>query len=843
MPDTGFILQSSYRIERRRPVVQLWGRLDDGRTFLVRDTREVPHFWIPAADLDTARRLGARVASEAECPPKLDFDRQPVARVDVDVPSEVPPLRDRLVAAGVRCFEADVRFALRPLIDRGVRTRLTIDGAARPPQSDERVEVVFDDPALGPAPRRAARETPLTVLAIDIETDPKAERLLAVSLHGCGHSEVLLLTPRGYACPESATPARDERELLALFGERVRRLDPDVITGWNVIDFDLAVLARMATRAGLDLALGRAPGEIRVRPARGFWDRASASLPGRAVLDGIALLKASFVRMESYALDAVARSVLGEGKLIGGSHRADEILRLFEEDRSRLVAYNLTDSRLVIDILAKLELLELSFERSLLTGLPLDRVGASIAAFDFLYLSELARRGVVAPTTAPARPMGERSAPRRDDEGDGEVELLPLGDGAGAAAEPASRARVTALVSEPAESDDGDDGETEMMLGGHVLEPRPGLYELVAVFDFKSLYPSLMRTFQIDPLGFVPRAGAASQVDDPIVAPNGARFRREPGILPSIIDELFPARERAKAERRPLESQAIKILMNSFYGVLGTSACRFFNPDVANAITSFGRELLLWTKARVEELGHDVLYGDTDSLFVRIVRRDEARLDIAVAPERSEALRARMNDDLAAFVRGRWRVEPKLEIELDTIYRKLLLLPLRHGTGGARKRYAGLVGEGAASEVVFTGMEAVRSDWTDLAKRVQRGLYERLFAGETVESFLRATVDELRAGRLDAELVYRKMLRKDAARYTKTTPPHVAAARAIGASPGTAIAYVMTRNGAEPIERRRATLDYEHYVERQIRPVAEPVLAVLGVDFDRAVGAQLELFG
>ena len=148
--------------------------------------------------------------------------------------------------------------------------------------------------------------------------------------------------------------------------------------------------------------------------------------------------------------------------------------------------------------------------------------------------------------------------------------------------------------------------------GGHVLEPRQGLHRNVLVFDFQSLYPSVMRTFNIDPLGHI----AAGDDTDPIVAPNGAPFSRTPAILPALLDELIPRRERAKQAGDAIESQAIKILMNSFYGVLGTSACRFADPALANAITAFGREILLWTKRRFEELGYDVLYGDTDSLFV-----------------------------------------------------------------------------------------------------------------------------------------------------------------------------------------------------------------------------------
>jgi DNA polymerase-2 len=219
--------------------------------------------------------------------------------------------------------------------------------------------------------------------------------------------------------------------------------------------------------------------------------------------------------------------------------------------------------------------------------------------------------------------------------------------------------------------------------------------------------------------------------------------------------------------------------------------------------------------------------------------------DDALAARRAgEHLVTTLNLELALFVKERWRVESRLELEFDTLYLRLILPRMRHGTGGARKRYAGLVEERGERSVVFTGMEVVRRDATEIAKRVQREIYERVFEDRPVEEYLRAIVSDLRAGRLDDLLVYRKALRKDLADYTATTPPHVAAARKMAAAPGRRIAYVMTVNGPEPAEERRSKLDHEHYVQKQVRPVAEPVLDLLEIDFNRAVGdsSQLSLF-
>jgi DNA polymerase-2 len=518
--------------------------------------------------------------------------------------------------------------------------------------------------------------------------------------------------------PDRAMGVKTEREALEAFCQAVARFDPDVLTGWNVIDFDLSVLARIAARVRHPLSLGRGPGNLRLRPAEGYFGSGQASLPGRLVLDGMDLVRGAFLRFDDMSLDAVSRDVLGEGKALEGevSDRAGEIMARYRSDLKGFAFYARTDARLVLDVVERLKLVDLAMVRSQLTGMTPDRVAASIASFDFLYLSELGKRGVVAPSVG------------------------------------SSDSRVHAAQA-----------------GGHVFEPVTGVHENVWVFDFKSLYPSLMRTFNIDPFGYV-----GPDVEDPdcIRLVNGAGFRRERAILPGMLDSLFPRREAAKAAGDGVASQAIKILMNSFYGVLGTPACRFHNPDIANAITGQGRHFLQWTRDWFEGQGFPVLYGDTDSVFVGSGTSD---------PDEAAAAGRRLADEMTAavadYIRSTWNVESRMELEFEKLYVKLFLPSVRHGAGGARKRYAGLKAGDPPEKVEFVGMEVVRRDWTELAKDVQRELYVRLFSGEKVDA--------------------------------SEEPP-----------------------------------DREHYVEKQVRPVAEPVLAALGLDFARVIGddRQMGLF-
>jgi len=780
MDSRGFITQATYRVVtdpggRRRPVVHVYGRLEDGTSFLVRDDRQRPHFYIRAADLDRARSIGAPAASPTT---KRTFDDAPVCRIEVEVPGDVPPVRDRLHAAGIDTFEADVRFAVRYLIERGIKAGCAIQGEA---SEGKAVTWVFDNPTLRPEDVRIDPR----MLSFDIETDVKGERLLAISIYGPDIDDVLIVDGSDRVMPEKALRCESEFAALTAFCERVRICDPDVLTGWNIVDFDLTVLARIASRVRHPFDLGRDAGPIRLRKAEGYFGSGQASIPGRLVLDGIDLLRGAFVRMDDYSLDAVARQVLGEGKAVKGEvrDRIGEILHNYREDLPAFALYARTDARLAYDIVRKLNLVPLAFARSRLTGMTPDRVAASIASFDFLYLSELEPLGIVAPSV------------RGDD------------------------SRVHAAQQ-----------------GGHVLEPVAGLHSNVWVFDFRSLYPSVIRTFNIDPVSYVESpAPAADLIETP-----GGTFRREPAILPRLLDELFPRREAARKAGDDVASHAIKILMNSFYGVLGTPACRFYNPALANSITGTGREILLWSKGWFETAGFVVLYGDTDSLFVQTTT-----VDPETASDQGRQIATALNADLGRYVEERWRVRSRLELKFEKLYLKLFLPHARHSTRGASKRYAGLKYGNGDGRVEFIGMEVVRRDWTALAKEVQRELYGRLFTDQPVDVYLADVVKRVRGGQLDDALVYRKNLRKDTEEYTATTPPHVAAARKSTQASGRLISYVMTLAGPEPLDEIRNPLDREHYVTKQVKPVAEPVLATLGLDFERVIGdvRQLDLLG
>jgi DNA polymerase-2 len=300
-----------------------------------------------------------------------------------------------------------------------------------------------------------------------------------------------------------------EKSLLASFINDLLRIDPDVLTGWNFLDFDFPRLAERCEYFRLPFEIGRSlePAKFfprRENPGGGWWGRGSAAalVPGRQVLDALRIVRAgtwggagnlrsswSDDVSTGFTLDAVAQTVLGEGKLVGsfGPEKIAELDRLYAGNRTLFGDYCRRDAELVLRILAKTGLFRLTLERASLTGVSLDKAWTSVASFERIYGIELRRKGLAPP------PFVKREV-------------------SGAA-------------------------------GGTILEPEPGLFSNVAVFDFRSLYPTIMRTFNIDPLSH-----ARASPPDPsgnIVAPNGAVFSRNPGLLPALIAAYFTARRAA----------------------------------------------------------------------------------------------------------------------------------------------------------------------------------------------------------------------------------------------------------------------------------------------------------
>lgn len=714
------------------------------------------------------------------------FRNQPVTALYFRSQRIARDAQQRLDKAGFSFWEADIRPPERYLMERFVTAAALLEFTAS-------ADPLSTQPQLNPRITPIEYRPQLRVVSLDIETSMDAEHLYSIAVWG-EEEQCVFMVGEGIA-REGLMYCDDARECLLNCFAWLNRYDPDIFIGWNLVQFDLWVLETLCQKVDIALQLGRSGQNIHWRQEEGDSGRRYITIPGRIALDGIELLKAANYRFDSYSLQNIAETLLGEGKFLQGGQRGDDITHLFLTDKPALAAYNLRDCELVWKIFADKKLLQFALERSQLTGLLLDRIGGSVAAFEYLYLPRLHRRGYVAPNL-------------------GELE--------------------SDIISP----------------GGYVMDSHPGIYDNVLVLDFKSLYPSIIRTFLIDPCAFWLARHQRLPAEKMVAGFNEACFAREGHILPQVIEYLSTARDKAKSEKNAPLSHAIKIIMNSFYGVLGSTGCRFFDPRVSSSITLRGHNIIQRSRDWIEQQGYAVIYGDTDSLFVWIENNstDKPTKTIEQCGQIGAGLARGLNLWWQQTIDSEFNLPSALEIQFETHYLRFLMPTMRGSDLGTKKRYAGVIEVGDKQELVFKGLENVRTDWTLLARDFQLELYRKIFADEDYQDFVRATVQAVMDGKRDSELVYRKRLRRHLHEYQKNVPPHVQAARKLQQWTGQQlrrgdwIEYVITLNGAEPLSAQQGSLDYQHYIDKQLTPVADAILYFLGQSLARLVDSQLILF-
>lgn len=704
--------------------------------------------------------------------------------------------REILKAHQIKCYEDDIRPDDRYLMERFITADIDFIGGeqTRCKKSIEKTTVN------------------LSMLSLDIECSMAGE-LYSIGLYANNDIEfkcVLMIGELQVNAAPYIIWLKDEEALLKELVKQVAIFDPDIFIGWNVINFDFSLLQKRMDIYGVEFAIGRDNSVPRWRKNSNNIDQNFIEIAGRVVLDGIDLLKTATYNFPSFSLDNVANTLLGIGKKVDDvDNRMAEITDNFLHNKPALAAYNLEDCRLVWLIFEKTQLLEFAQLRAQLTGLAIDRVGGSVAAFTNLYLPKLHRSGYVAPNM-----------------GDGKSDLVSP--------------------------------------GGYVMDSIPGLYDNVLVLDFKSLYPSIIRTFKVDPMGLIEglheNKGDEEQAHQSIKGFDGAYFSREKHFLPDIITSLWLERDKAKLQKNAALSQAIKIIMNSFYGVLGSTGCRFFDPRLSGSITKRSHEILKITKSWIEVRGYRVIYGDTDSIFVHVGSEKGISQSKALGVELQNLINTKWQEK----VKEEFDLPCELEIEFETHFTKFLMPTIRGRDVGTKKRYAGLVildskdtkttvGEKCQQQLVFKGLESVRTDWTQLAKDFQHTLYSKVFNQEAVDDFIKETVAKTLHGDFDDKLIYRKRIRRKLQDYIKNVPPHVKAARMadeLNKKQGKPlryqkrgwIEYYITVNGPQAVEHLSSPLDYQFYIDRQLCAVADAILPFVGSSFEQITDAQLGLF-
>ncbi|MBA6297184.1 DNA polymerase II [Colwellia sp. MB02u-9] len=796
----GFLLTRNAADRNNHLEITLWLKTPQGPVQLIIDNERAV-FFVEVSDVTHVKDILAKQGinlDEIKALALKAFNQAAVAAVYFLTLRDFYQARAVLKQKGIKCYEDDIRPDDRFLMERFITADLTFAGqAVKVRSADNQAYQRFEQVKCKRIDKAQQTDIALSSVSLDIECSMSGE-LYSIGLYSEHCQQVLMIAnAEEIAREQQATRDIDivwqanEQELLVSLLAWFTQHDPDIIMGWNVINFDFALLQKRYDLYGLKFTIGRDKKAPHWRKNQSS-EQQFIEINGRVVLDGIDLLKSATYNFPSFSLDNVANTLLGIGKKVDDvDHRIEEITNNFHHDKTALAIYNLEDCRLVLLIFQHTQLLEFAMLRAQLTGLAIDRIGGSVAAFTNLYLPKLHRSGYIAPN------MG-----------------------------------------------DGDQGFESP--GGFVMDSTPGLYQNVLVLDFKSLYPSIIRSFNIDPMGLI--EGLKSP-ETAIEGFDGAYFSREQHFLPDIITELWKERDIAKRDKNAALSQAIKIIMNSFYGVLGSTGCRFFDPRLSGSITKRSHSILKTTKSWIEAKGYQVIYGDTDSIFVHVGDHQSAEQSRALG----KVLQDYINQKWQKLLKEQFNIVSELDIEFETHFSQFLMPTIRGQDIGTKKRYAGLVQKGEQQQLVFKGLESVRTDWTELAKQFQRTLYLKVFNNEPVADYIKQMVADTLAGKHDGLLYYRKRLRRKLELYVKNVPPHVRAARLadeIYQQQGKPlkyqnkgwIEYLMTTNGPQAKGCQSAALDYQFYIDRQLLAVADAILPFINTSFDEITNSQMSLF-
>ncbi|MCK5662760.1 MAG: ribonuclease H-like domain-containing protein [Thiotrichaceae bacterium] len=392
-----FLLTRQWRDTSKGIVLDFWFYSHAGPVHVLIENQQAI-FFIRQEDVEQVKRiLFSLSAMLIKSLGLKDFDHRPVSAIYFTSQHDLYQARALLQDAQIRHYEADIRPVERFLAERFITGAVQIKSASRPLKANDAnaqssAQLILN-PHIRPLENSKKYQPKLKTLSLDIETAYDSQALYSISLL-CAHWHITLMIG---AIDDGQTQALkntqnieffdNEKALMLRFIELIIEQDPDVIIGWNVINFDFQFLQKKADSLKISLSIGRSESLPVWRKAQTEQEHYFLLIPGRVVLDGIDTLKNATLNFSSFSLQSVAGELLGRGKLIGDEHTdkqksrqknfdpwagAKEIKRRFNEDKLALAAYNLEDCQLVWDIFAHTDLLAFAIERAKLTGLEMD---------------------------------------------------------------------------------------------------------------------------------------------------------------------------------------------------------------------------------------------------------------------------------------------------------------------------------------------------------------------------------------------------------------------------------------------------------------------------------------
>ena len=749
----------------------MWGIDEKGRRILIIDSSFQPYFYAVLEEDEDPKQVYERIMKEKTRLPFMvnvelthrRFFGEPVnvAKIYCQDPDVIPQYSKiiRSLKGVKECLETDIRYSMRYLIDNDVTPCAWHEADVKEEENIHGVQADQTYSALSPPQRIQKDDIPqLRVLSFfpvcyASKGSPKPER-----------DPVIIISAVTNTGEEKKITAKDndDRDLMQSFIQYVKKFDPDIIVGYQTNQKYWQYLIDRAMEIGVNLIIDRA----------GTWPHRSVyghiSVTGRTAMDMFDFAD-ELPELKVKSLENMA-AILGV-KSLDEQRMIDELEYSEywdnEEKRKELVEFALEKAECILGIFERMFIY--AAELSKLVGLPLDQIGKAAVGFriEWYLIREAYRRGELVPERV-------------------EQPYIPY-------------------------------------TGGIVLKPKPGIHENVSVLDFKSMYPNIMIEKNISPDTYVPPS--KSEPDSGVnVAPEvGHKFRREPpGFYKRVLIKLISARDEIRRAMRNVDpnsldyqlldarQKAVKVITNAAYGYAGWIGARWFRKPVAEATAAWGRSMIMRSVKIAKDLGLEIIYGDTDSLFIKH------------EPQKIGMLVQRIKDELG------------LEIRPEKTYKRILFTE-------AKKRYCGLLPDGSLDNV---GLEVVRGDWANVAKVTQERVLELILKEKSVEKavkFVNSLIKDLREHKVPyRDLIIWKTLTRPVEKY-KVNAPHVEAARILkrlgwSLTVGDQVGYVITQGSGRLYERVKPyalasyqEIDTEYYVKKQVVPASLRILSIFGV--------------
>jgi DNA polymerase, archaea type len=814
------IIDVDYFTNGDKPVTRLFGRTDNDTPITVLCKNFMPYFYIKEGpNVDKIEDIGSVVATErVEKFPAVGYtkDKIKLLKVIVKKPQEVRMLREQFLSMGIadEIFEADILFKNRFLVDHNIHGMDWVEAEVSKISTHVVSGITYElSGSINTVEKK--ENCDLSIMAFDIECvpsdtsralDSKKDPIVMISLafnrpFRDMKDMVIVAKP---TTGKNVQGFINEKEMLEYFVKIIEDFNPDVITGYNLNAFDVPYVLDRLQANSISPMIGR----VNDKPAyvRNVGIIHECTIPGRVVVDPYQILRRDpWVKFSRYNLNTIAKELLGDEKHDVDYKEMPKLWNGSKEDLDRFVEYSRQDALLTLRLVVEKNMLDKFIEIAKISGTVLqDCFGGQTLRIDNMLLYEFNKNGYVMPSKPDKKEMSRRVAER----------------------------------------------EKHALKGATVLSPKKGLHAegCTMVLDFKSLYPSIMRTFNISPDTIVNN----KNIEDVgcYESPFGSKFiptSVKEGMFPRLVTLLLESRSKAKKEmdtaneeeKRVLNAKqlALKDLANSFYGYTGYVRARAYDIGVASSITAIGRENIEKTRDLVEKnFDVDVVYGDTDSIFVKakMTNMEETK---------------KLGDDISKFVSD--KLPGHLMLEFEKIYRTFLIL--------TKKRYAGWKfewdGKEWSNDIDMKGIETVRRDWCPLVSKTTEDILNIILKeGDLKKAVKHVQVVIERIKNNDVpldELTIIKGITKSPENYEGMLPHIELAKKLAKRNPhdppkiGDRLGFVIIR-GNQMLSKRAEDPDYvkenklqvdpEYYINSQVFPPIERIFSSIGIDKGEVFG-------